>query len=142
MPQVFIIQLICAIIIFIYGKYRCDNPDYEDILLNKFNIGDLDGWSATHFLFFSILGYYYPDQIKMAMFGGIMWELFEAYYGHYKPTFLMGFGHCAITDAKSPEGLWWYGKISDLIMNYGGFIIGRYLRTKKLTFGTYDTFNN
>ena len=47
----FILDLL---IIFIYGSYRCKNPNYKDILETKIYIGDLDGWSISHLLFFLI----------------------------------------------------------------------------------------
>lgn len=125
---------ICVIIIFLYGKYRCDNPDYNDILLTKLNIGDLDGWSISHFTFFFILGYLYPQKIKLTVFLGILWEIFEYLYDNYKPTFLDGFGHCVTTDPKKKNVIWWYGKISDIFVNYSGFVIGSYLKTNRLTY--------
>ena len=62
------------------------------------------------------------------MFFGVLWELFEFYYGYFKPQFLKGWGHCISTDNNDSGGLWWYGKISDLICNFTGFICGMYLR--------------
>ena len=116
--------------IFIYGKYRCDNPDFKDPLQIKIPIWDLDGWSILHFFTFLYFGYLFPNYLFLAMIIGILWELFEFFYGYFKPTFLRGWGHCISTDIidKDNNNIWWYGKISDLACNFTGFICGMYFR--------------
>ena len=44
--------VICAVSIFAYGSYRCKHPEFKDILEKKLGIGELDGWSLSHFVFF------------------------------------------------------------------------------------------
>jgi|TARA_B110000259_G_scaffold159331_1_gene182293 hypothetical protein len=110
------------IFIFSYGKYRCDNKDFKDPLEKK--ILELDGWSATHFLFFMVVGFIYPDTIILSMIMGILWELFEHYYGVNRPGWLGGYGDCNDLATDKKDGNWWYGKWSDILCNAMGFIIG------------------
>lgn len=132
--EIFIIFIITVFLICIYGKYRCSHPEYKDILMTKFNFLDLDGWSATHFILFFILGYIYPTKIWLCISLGILWELFEQLYGKKRPGFLGGFGDCITTDPNVKNGAWWYGKLSDIVVNYVGFIIGSYVKTNKIIF--------
>ena len=119
--------VVCAVI-FGYGKYRCDNPEYKDPLeVQKRFV--LDGWSATHFAFFLYLGYTFPDHTMFSFALGALWELFEHYYDRVRPPFLKNFGggECDMrTDRK--DGNWWYGKYSDLLMNGLGLFFGYYFK--------------
>ncbi len=125
---IFLMCLGASCSIFLYGKYRCDLPEYFDVLQTKLHLWDLDGWSLVHLLFYMLQGYLYPNSFYFSMSMGILWELFEQFYGKNPPEFLRGFGHCAKTDPDDTDTkLWWYGKISDLIMNGSGFLIGLYL---------------
>ena len=124
--KVIIIAFICFLVICLYGKYRCDNPDYHDPLMKQLGVFDLDGWSITHFAFFALLGYLYPDTFWVAMALGVSWEVFEHFLGKNRPGILGGFGDCITTD-PSVEGPWWFGRISDIIMNMAGFLFGAWL---------------
>ncbi len=84
--KVLIPSLIAIALIMIYGKYRCDHKDFKDPLETKLILG-LDGWSMTHVTFFGILGYMYPEYFWYALFWGIIWELFEHFYGIYGEKF-------------------------------------------------------
>ena len=131
--QVFMIGILTIVIIGLYGSYRCNNPEYKDMLMGKLKIWDLDGWSISHFTLFFILGYFYPDKMYFSLFPGLMWEAFEHYYGQNRPGFLGGFGDCMTTDPNVKNGAWWYGRLSDIIVNYLGFVIGSYMSVGKLT---------
>jgi len=127
--------IICVIIIFIYGSYRCNNPDFKDPLQTKLRLFDLDGWSLSHLLFFMLIGYNYGGQYLIAAFIlGVLWEGFEHYYGEKRPGWLGGYGDCNKMRTDPLEGNWWYGKFSDIIMNILGLIIGYYLQNKSLPF--------
>ncbi len=119
--------IICIIIIFAYGNYRCllDDKDKEnDPLLildgpplfksNNFHF-QVDRWSFAHIGFFAILGFFHPKTFWLSMIGGITWELFEQAFHYYKPKWLHGV--CG-------RGEWWYHRWNDIIMNYIGFVIG------------------
>ena len=123
----FMIYLICILSIGYYGKFRCENiKEHKDILeWNLFpNSGKygLDGWSVSHFLFNMLVGYLYPDSLLVSTTLGGLWELFETYVGIYQPEIIKGFGFCP-TDLNENK-VWWYGKFSDLLVNFAGFVTG------------------
>ncbi len=127
----FLYFFICISIIFLYGRYRCLNLNsHKDPLeisfIKKFSI---DGWSFTHLFFFMIIGFVYPFSLYLSMFLGIIWELFETYVGYYKPNFLKGWGYCS---TKKTKKIWWYGKWSDIIVNFIGFKTGQYIKLNKI----------
>tara|TARA_B100001094_G_C17998911_1_gene704117 strand:+ start:138 stop:557 length:420 start_codon:yes stop_codon:yes gene_type:complete len=130
----FIVNILC---IFLYGSYRCNNPEFKDILEKEIGILDLDGWSISHLLSFTLIGYLFPHKnyILLASIFGIIWELFEHYYGKNRPGWLGGYGDCKkLQSDKTDDGNWWYGKISDIIMNSLGLMIGFYLWKHKKKF--------
>lgn len=125
--KVLIPSLIAITLIMIYGKYRCDHKDFKDPLETKLILG-LDGWSMTHVTFFAILGYMYPEYFWYALLLGVMWELFEHFYGKNRPGWLGGYGDCQDISTDRTDGNWWYGKWTDIVCNIVGFIIGVYLK--------------
>ena len=88
---IFFITII--ILIFVYGKYRCVNPDYKDILELE-PIKGLDGWIISHFVAFAIIGTLYPDTLILSTILGILWEIFEIILGKSKPSILKGITDC------------------------------------------------
>ena len=120
------IAIVASVLIGVYGSYRCANPDYRDILMTKFNIWDFDGWSVAHITLFALIGFFYPEQLVVAMLLGASWEAFEHWCGESRPGFLGGFGNCVTTDPNiiNSDKPWWYGRPSDLIMNAFGFMLG------------------
>ena len=89
----FLLFFIPLFFIFPYGKFRCTNKDFKDPLENKL-LFELDGWSMTHYLFFMLVGFIYPKKFISAMILGIIWELFEHFYGKNRPGWLGGYGDC------------------------------------------------
>ena len=137
--KIFSYLIFCILIIFIYGNYRCNNPEYNDILQTSIGVWDLDGWSLSHLLFFTFIGYQCVNGCKntkyliLAFIAGVIWELFEYYYGKKRPDWLGG--NCnSGTDKKGEKDVWWYAKSSDIIMNLLGLLIGYYLKNKTLPF--------
>ena len=133
---IFFITII--ILIFVYGKYRCINPDYKDILELE-PIKGLDGWIISHFVAFAIIGTLYPDTLILSTILGILWEIFEIGLGKIKPSFLKGITDCGngkhekgnpnlSNDQK--DGYWWYGKGEDVVVDVLGFLFGKYLLRK------------
>ena len=114
------------IFIFLYGKYRCENKTFKDPLEITLAEG-IDGWSITHLCWFICMGYIYPNEFIPALLVGIAWELFEHFYGVYRPGWLGGYGDCDDLSTDRLEGNWWYGKWSDIACNVTGFLIGQYL---------------
>ena len=120
--------VVCAVLIFMYGNYRCDNPDFKDPLETRLGIGELDGWSLSHLLFFMFIGYHFKGKYLIAAFLlGVLWELFEHYYGEERPGWLGG--DCDMGTDRL-DGRWWYGKWSDIAMNLIGLVLGSHLLKK------------
>lgn len=133
---IFFITIIISI--FVYGKYRCVNPDYKDILELE-PIKGIDGWIISHFVAFAIIGTLYPDTLILSTILGILWEIFEIGLGKIKPSFLKGITDCGngkhekgnpnlSNDQK--DGYWWYGKGEDVVADILGFLFGKYLLRK------------
>jgi len=122
--------VVCAVLIFMYGNYRCDNPDFKDPLQTKLGIWDLDGWSLSHLLFYMFIGYHFKGKYLIAAFLlGVLWELFEHYYGEERPGWLGGYGDCDMQTDRL-DGSWWYGKWSDIVINLIGLVLGSHLLKK------------
>lgn len=117
------LAVVCFLVISLYGKFRCANPTFHDPLMKKIGVGDMDGWSLSHFFFFMLLGFLFPDSLLVAMALGAAWEGFEHLAGKHRPAILGGFGDCVTTD-PGVSGSWWYGRLSDLAMNLSGFVVG------------------
>ena len=100
----------------------------------KLNIWDLDGWSLSHVAYNMLLGYMFPDLFMEAMALGVIWELWENWYGHNAGKKLIGIANCNLgTDpASANHERWWYGKYSDIAMNLTGFLIGQYMKTGRI----------
>lgn len=119
------------IFIMLYGKYRCTHKKFKDPL--EFGLfWGLDGWSASHFFWFMIIGYVYPETIILSTTLGICWELFEHYYGKERPGWLGGYGDCNNLATDMAGGNWWYGKWTDIICNLFGFLTGHFIKTRSL----------
>ena len=78
----------------------------------------ITGWSITHIIWFFIMGYLCPGHIQEFMLMGILWEVLEKIIG--------------ILTGK--EKFWTSGgtkgQITDLIMNYIGYVVGEYVKKK------------
>lgn len=119
-----IVLFLVFIAIALYGYVRCEWKLFDPLSV-KLGIWDLDGWSASHFICFAIIGYFFPDEIHIAFFLGIGWEVFEHALGESRPTWLGGWAACK-TDNDINN--WWYGRLSDIFMNTAGLAFGYYLR--------------
>jgi len=130
----FLLFFVCFLVILAYGHYRCVSGQKDFLqypLFPKYkHLHDLDGWSGSHFLFYMVIGMLYPKSFYLTITFGIMWECFEFFVAKYQPIWLQDFGFCGtrvMTD--KPVTIWWYGKVSDLLVNFFGFIVGHYLVT-------------
>ena len=117
------LQFLTVVSIFIYGRYRCKNKNFNDPFQKKINFLDMDGWTLIHLVQNSFLGYLFPNYVIFIIMLGISWEIFEIYYGVFKPSFLKGWGHCS-----SDRKIWWYGKLTDIIANILGVHMGSYIK--------------
>ena len=130
----FILFFVSIIFIYTVSVIRCKYSRIEllepeskfNYILKKYKLYDygVDIWSFIHYVFYLLIGYLYPNSLIITMLLGLLWELSEFYIGEKKPSLLKNIGFCT-TDGK--ERVWWYGKTSDLLFNFLGFITGKYL---------------
>ena len=102
-------------------------PNIKIFLRKKSELANLTDGQCLHFLVFFITGFLFPqlNTITLAFLFGVFWELFEFYYGKYKPGWLGQFGDCKELETdKLSKGNWWYGKWSDILMNFLGLLFG------------------
>ena len=140
--QITLICLVIGVAIMFYGSYRCENPDFEDPLINgKKTCRICDGWSISHFLLYLVFGYFYPNEVVFAFILGVIWELFEYLIsmdneniripGIYE---LKKLSKCKtsveLTDKRQH---WIYYEITDIFMNFAGLALG-YSLSKRLLF--------
>ena len=110
-----------VLFIFSYGQYRSQNPTYIDPLMLGIGVGDLDGWSITHFCWFGLMGYLFPTKAIEVLGMGAVWEGTEWCLGEVRPAVMGGFGDCPNNINAKRHEKWWYGRFSDLIINTLGF---------------------
>lgn len=119
------ILFICTCIIFVtilYQLFLCNSDlGYDPLEKIHLGVGDIDGWSLTHFIFFFFLGYFFPKYYLFILTLGIIWEIIEYITGiinqKNKVTLI-----CDLTRIKRDS--WWYSKVSDIFVNIAGFIVG------------------
>jgi hypothetical protein len=104
-------------------------PQIPDPLLNNI-YGSIDGWTLSHFFYFTYLTVIFPTYIYELIFLGILWELFEEMFGLlgliYKDQKYQWIKDC-LTDPMHPDR-WWYGKKEDILSNMLGILYGLMLR--------------
>ncbi len=129
------IVAICVIMVFCimaYGTYRCNKTDYIDPLTTNFGPKSLhrflDGWGISHFLFYGVLAFMYPDRKSLILIAslGVAWEIIEIIFKDH-PFYLSDCKYTLQTDKG--EG-WWYGRWEDIVMNSLGMLTGVMLRNK------------
>lgn len=127
------ISVICVVValpvlfIFPYGRYRSLHPTYIDPLMTKIGIGDLDGWSISHFCWYGLMGYVFPSHPLVVLGTGAIWEAVEWILGKTRPAIMGGFGDCPNNINATSNEKWWYGRVSDLVVNTLGFFTSRAL---------------
>ena len=118
-----IITSVCVAVIIGYAKVKCTKSVSKsqnlDPLLKEIGIGDLTGWSLTHVAFYVLLGCMFPQDFKLLMLIGIIWEIIEHYV----------LNKIGWTKADCLDDVWWYGRVSDIFMNAIGFWLGYFIST-------------
>lgn len=127
-------------LVFFYGYLRCSFK-FNDMLSFKL-LPRIDGWLISHFLTFAVAGFFFPNTFVLSMAIGILWEMIEWAIGMTKPSFLKGIGDChhnitnvehkkfLVSNDNSKNGTtkyWWYGQYEDIVADFAGFIVGKYV---------------
>ena len=124
--QILLIFFICAMVIVGYGTFRCKSTDFKDPLTRSIAPAPfdsfLDGWGISHFIFYGVLTFFYPDPRSMAFIWtiGVLWEIVESFFRDH-PFYLSSCKYDMQTDV---EGGWWYGRWQDIVMNSTGMLMG------------------
>lgn len=118
------------VIIILYGKFRCVYTNYVDPLEIDVDF-HINGWSISHYVLFTIVGYNFPKSFFFAMFMGVLWEIIEHMIGTFKPSILK-YTNCNRKSTKESSSdtagkYWWYGKKEDIVVNFLGFITGHFI---------------
>ena len=118
-----------VVVIGVYGHMRCKYR-FVDPLSTKLGVGDLDGWSVTHFLLFCAAGYYAPGAHLglVAFLLGVAWEVIEHWLGKSRPSWLGGWGGCNAAEFEKHNANWWFGRWSDIWTNAAGIVAGNLAR--------------
>lgn len=93
---------------------------YDAMTDTVFTVGkcELDWWSVSHFMLYTILGFAFPHLWLLLVICGISWELLEYCSGKIEHAFVH----------KPGDPVYWCGKWSDLVVNSSGFIVGLVIR--------------
>lgn len=131
----FVFYIVAIIAIFAYGYFirKTGTPDVlERFVTEDPAVTNLDGWAATHFFFWTFLGFWFPGKYLQALGFSLAWEGFEDFLGRTHITVggsrLQTIGHtddetCTYTD--DADGKFWYGRYTtDTAYNLMGYIIG------------------
>lgn len=90
---------------------------------------EVDGWSVSHFLFFGLLGFFYPGQHAQFFVAGVLWEVVETCLGQNELQ--VSGRRLQLVGDQDAEGVstgddaaFWYGKESDIVMDVAGYAAG------------------
>lgn len=82
--EIMIIFFILSLTLHFFVLVRCIllpyNIDIDFLSYNKKNNLILNGWALTHFIVYSIFGYFYPDEYLFVIGSSILWEIYEFLY--------------------------------------------------------------
>ena len=136
--QILLICFLLGTTLYLYGYFRCIYPNFEDPLLFGKDICKFcDLWSISHFVFYMILAFFYPNQGKFIFIIGLLWELLEFVIQkeYFKGLPILSKIHdlsiCKTSSLLSnKEHHWVYYELTDIPMNILGIFTGIYLHSK------------
>jgi hypothetical protein len=126
------VYIVCVLLIIVYGMV-IRRTGTCDVLARRIYhhpiCQDIDGWSATHLLFFGLLGVMYPGRHLQFLGIGILWEVIETALGQNKLEVsgkrlqLVG-DQDADGNTTGDDDAYWYGKESDIVVDMVGYCLG------------------
>jgi hypothetical protein len=109
-------------IIFIYGLCLCIFR-FKDYLHTEIN-SHINFWVISHFFFYLIIGYFFPETFWLSMTIGVVWEIYEDFLEKFSKKHL---SLISLKICKLDNFTWWYGRYEDVIANMLGFLLGQYM---------------
>jgi hypothetical protein len=78
-------------------------------------------WPISHFVFYFILGLFFPQCGLIAMTLGVLWEIFETLFGRVMEG--VSQNPTPTNDSANVEynGQWMTGSLKDILFNFAGF---------------------
>lgn len=133
--NIFIIAFILIIfyhfILYVISKNLKLQKNRLDILNYKFinikNQNCCSGWGLSHFILYTILGYYFPQYFAIILSLGILWEIIEA---RFFPLLGMNYITRVLLNGDVERLDWWKGGQYDIVINTLGFLFGIYLKSQ------------
>lgn len=133
------LYIIVVLIIFAYGAYirASGAPDIlEKKVIDHPSCPGFDGWGVTHFLFFGVLGLFYPGHYVQVLLISVFWESIEHLLGQTK--IMVGGSRLQLVGDQDKEGRYtgddenfWYGRfVTDPAFNMAGYILGSEIAKK------------
>lgn len=127
-----VLYIIVVLFIILYGYFLrrtrardvLATPIFDHPICQK-----IDGWSITHLVFFGILGILYPGNHLQFFAIGVLWEIVETGLGQNNIS-VSGHRLQLIGEqdddgnTTGKEDAYWYGKESDLVMDFAGYCVG------------------
>jgi len=126
------LYVVVVLAIILYGWFirrnRLRDPLARQIYFHPL-CQDLDGWSATHLLFFATLGVLFPGKYLQFLVVGVGWEVIETILGQNE---LKVSGHrLQLMGDQDEDGnptgkqdAYWYGRCSDILVDVVGYTLG------------------
>lgn len=109
----------------LYVLYGLENVASYDLLNQSYKnnvvgLGNIGGWSISHFVAFYIAGFLFPQQWVLIFILGVLWELVENIGAD-----LVNFEEKSkLTDSNMYQNKWMCGNLSDIIFNSIGLFLG------------------
>lgn len=131
----FVLINFAALAFIIVGHFRQEQIQ-EPLKQTLLQLGyiRLDWWSLSHFLFFAVLGYWFPNNLGFFFIFGIFWELLEDFLAKDTDTRLVDCSHKKNSSfakfwCNGYQDGYWYGKADDVAVNMTGYLAGWGLHT-------------
>jgi hypothetical protein len=129
---VFLIVVVLIIVAYGFFIRKTGHPDVlERNVTDNPSIQNLDGWAATHLLFWGFMGFWFPRHYFQALVASLAWEGFEDTLGRVKFTVggkrlqLVGATDSETFESAADDEAFWYGRYTtDTAYNLIGYIIG------------------
>lgn len=99
--------------------------------LGKLEI-NIDGWSISHFVMYALVGYTYPGKVWPFVLFGVGFEFLEEFSGMFSRQ--LGKQKSALVKSSGDKD-YWFGQLSDPVVNITGLLVGQSLGRRYNTSG-------